>query len=194
MKIRKNFGDPNEFLENVRIDLFPDEVYLFTPQGAIKTLPRGATPVDFAYLIHSEVGNQCTGAKVNGRMVPLKTELETGNTIEIITSKGHHPSKDWLNFVKTVKARSRIRHWIKVQEKERSLTLGREMCEKAFRKYRLNFNETVKSDKMERVIADFGFKSLDDLIASVGYGKITPLQIVRKFSPKTETEEDKNRS
>ncbi|MDP7416765.1 MAG: RelA/SpoT family protein, partial [Desulfobacterales bacterium] len=187
---QENFGDPNEFLENVRIDLFPDEVYLFTPQGAIKTLPRGATPVDFAYLIHSEVGNQCTGAKVNGRMVPLKTELETGNTIEIITSKGHHPSKDWLNFVKTVKARSRIRHWIKVQEKERSLTLGREMCEKAFRKYRLNFNETVKSDKMERVIADFGFKSLDDLIASVGYGKITPLQIVRKFSPKTETEEE----
>jgi GTP pyrophosphokinase len=122
-------------------------------------------------------------------MVPLKTELETGNTIEIITSKGHHPSRDWLNFVKTVKARSRIRHWIKVQEKERSLTLGREMCEKAFRKYRLNFNEIMKSDKMERGIADFGFKSLDDLIASVGYGKITPLQIVRKFSPKTETEE-----
>lgn len=183
------FRDPNEFLENVRIDLFPDEVYLFTPQGEIKTLPRGATPVDFAYFIHSEVGNQCTGAKVNGRMVPLKTELETGNTIEIITSKGHHPSRDWLNFVKTVKARSRIRHWIKIQETERSLTLGREMCEKAFRKYRLNFNEIMRSDKMEKVIADFGFKSLDDLIASVGYGKITPLQIVRKFSPKTETEE-----
>ena len=187
---QENFRDPNEFLENVRIDLFPDEVYLFTPQGEIKTLPRGATPVDFAYMIHSEVGNQCTGAKVDGRMVPLKTELETGNTIEIITSKGQHPSKDWLNFVKTVKARSRIRHWIKIQEKERSLTLGREMCEKAFRKYRLNFSEVVKSDKMAGVTADFGFKSLEDLIASVGYGKITPLQIVRKFSPKTETEEE----
>ena len=126
--------DPDEFLENVRIDLFPDEVYIFTPNGEIKSLPRGATPVDFAYLIHTEVGNQCTGAKVNGRMVPLKYNLNTSDIVEIITSKNHHPSKDWLNFVKTVKARSRIRQWIKNQEKERSMSLGREMCEKAFRK------------------------------------------------------------
>ncbi len=179
------FLDPQEFLENVRIDLFPDEVYVFTPQGEIKSLPRGATPVDFAYLIHSEVGNQCTGAKVNGRMVPLKFELQTGNIIEIITSKGSHPSKDWLNFVKTVKARSRIRQWIKIQEKERSLTLGREMCEKTFRKYKLNFNMLVKSDEMREVVAHFGFKTVEDLIASVGYGKTTPLQIVRRLALKT---------
>jgi len=186
---QEDFLDPGEFLENVRIDLFPDEVYVFTPRGEVKTLPRGATPVDFAYLIHTEVGNQCNGAKVNGRMVPLPYELKTGDIVEIITSKNHHPSKDWLNFVKTVKARSKIRHWIKVQEKERSLTLGREMCEKAFRKERLNFNTLVKSENMAQVVEQFGFKSVDDLIANVGYGKITPLQVLRKFEPKIEEEE-----
>jgi GTP pyrophosphokinase len=186
---QENFRDPNEFLENVRIDLFQDEVYVFTPKGEIKSFPKGATPVDFAYQIHSEVGNQCVGAKVNGQMVPLKYELKTGDSVEIVTSKNHHPSKDWLNFVKTVKARSRIRQWIKAQEKERSITLGREMCEKAFRKYRLNFNALTKSDAMEDVVTDFGFKNTEDLIASVGYGKITPLQIVRKFEDKPETEE-----
>jgi guanosine-3',5'-bis(diphosphate) 3'-pyrophosphohydrolase len=176
--------DPGEFLENVRIDLFPDEVYVFTPRGEVKTLPRGATPVDFAYLIHSEVGNQCNGAKVNGRMVPLPYELKTGDIVEIVISKNHHPSKDWLNFVKTVKARSKIRHWIKVQEKERSLSLGHEMCEKAFRKERLNFNNLVKSEKMDQIVEQFGFKTVDDLIANVGYGKITPQQVLRKFEPK----------
>jgi GTP pyrophosphokinase len=186
---QENFVDPGEFMENVRIDLFPDEVYVFSPRGEVKTLPRGATPVDFAYLIHTEVGNQCTGAKVNGRMVPLPYELKTGDIVEIVTSKNHHPSKDWLNFVKTVKARSKIRHWIKVQEKERSLTLGREMCEKAFRKERMNFNTLVKSEKMMQIVEQFGFKAVDDLVANVGYGKITPLQVLRKFAPKIDEEE-----
>jgi guanosine-3',5'-bis(diphosphate) 3'-pyrophosphohydrolase len=181
---QEDFLDPGEFLENVRIDLFPDEVYVFTPRGEVKTLPRGATPVDFAYLIHTEVGNQCNGAKVNGRMVPLPYELKTGDIVEIVISKNHHPSKDWLNFVKTVKARTKIRHWIKVQEKERSLSLGREMCEKAFRKERLNFNTLVKSEKMDQIVEHFGFKAVDDLIANVGYGKITPQQVLRKFEPK----------
>jgi GTP pyrophosphokinase len=186
---QENFRDPSEFLENVRIDLFPDEVYVFTPRGEIKSLPKGASPVDFAYAIHSEVGNQCSGAKVNGRMVPLKHELKTGDIAEIITSKSHHPSKDWLKFVKTVKARSRIRQWIKTQEKDRSLSLGREMCEKAFRKHRLNFSASMKSEEMENVAGHFGFKTVDDLIANVGYGKITPLQVVRKFAPKPELED-----
>jgi GTP pyrophosphokinase len=189
---QEDFNNPDEFLENVRIDLFPDDVYIFTPRGEIKTVPRGATPVDFAYSIHTEVGNQCTGAKVNGRIVPLQYELKTGDTVEIITSKKHHPSKDWLNFVKTVKARARIRQWIKIQEKERSITLGREMCEKAFRKYRLNFNTLLKSEEMEKVVEHFGFKTIDDLIASVGYGKITPLQIIRKIVPKPEKAEDES--
>jgi GTP pyrophosphokinase len=186
---QENFSNPGEFLENVRIDLFPDEVYVFTPRGEVKSLPKGATPVDFAYLIHTEVGNQCIGAKVNSRMVPLQYELKTGDVAEIITSKNAHPSKDWLTFVKSVKARSKIRQWIKTQEKDRSLTLGREMCEKAFRKYRLNFNSLLKSEEMQKVVDDFGFKTADDLIANVGYGKITPLQLVRKFEAKPEPEE-----
>ncbi len=189
---QEDFRDPDEFLENVRIDLFPDEVYIFTPQGEIKTMPKGATPVDFAYLIHSEVGHQCTGSRVNGRIVPLQYELKTGDSVEVITSKGHNPSKDWLNFVKTVKARSRIRQWIKTQEKGRSLTLGREMCEKAFRKQRLNFNTAIKSEEIQNIVENFGFKTTDDLIASVGYGKITPLQVVKKTIPKEEDEKKDN--
>ncbi len=187
---QENFLDPGEFLENVRIDLFQDEVYVFTPRGEIKTLPRGATTVDFAYMIHTEVGNQCTGAKVNGQLVPLTYELKTGDIVEITTSKNHHPSKDWLKYVKTVKARSKIRHWIKTQEKERSISLGREMLEKAFRKEKLNFHTLVKTEKMADVVADFGFKAVDDLVANVGYGKITPLQVVRKIAPKQEPEAD----
>ncbi len=184
-----NIRDPEEFMESVRIDLFPDEVYVFTPQGEIMSLNKGATPVDFAYLIHTEVGNQCVGAKVDGRMVPLRYELKTGERVEIITSPGHTPSNDWLSFVKTVKARSRIRQWIRTQERERSLTLGREMCEKAFRKYKLNYNDWLKSGDVEKIISEFNFKTLEDLIANVGYGKVTPLQIIRKIVPKSESEE-----
>jgi GTP diphosphokinase / guanosine-3',5'-bis(diphosphate) 3'-diphosphatase len=181
---QKNINDPAEFLENVRIDLFPDEVYVFTPNGEVKTLPKGATPIDFAYAVHSQVGHECVHAVINGRMMPLKTELKTGDQVAIITQKNQQPSKDWLNFVKTVKARSRIRQWIKTQEKDRSISLGREMCEKAFRKYKLNFNVLAKSDNMTEVVEFFGFKTLDDLVASVGYGKTTPLQIIRRISPK----------
>jgi len=187
---QENFLDPGEFLENVRIDLFQDEVYVFTPRGEIKTLPYGATTVDFAYMIHTEVGNQCTGAKVNGQLVSLSYELKTGDIVEITTTNNHHPSKDWLKYVKTVKARSKIRYWIKTQEKERSLSLGREMLEKAFRKEKLNFNALFKTDRMAKVGASFGFKAVDDLVANVGYGKITPLQVVRKIAPKQEPEAD----
>ena len=189
---QKTIRDPDEFMESVRIDLFPDEVYVFTPRGEIKSIARGATPVDFAYLIHSEVGNQCIGAKVNGHMVPLRYVLKNGNIVEIITSKNQHPSKDWLKFVKTVKARSRIRQWIKIQERKRSITLGQEMCEKAFRKYRLNFNELLKSKEMQKAVEDFGFKAIDDLVATIGYGKITPLQIIRKVAPKSKLDEEKS--
>jgi guanosine-3',5'-bis(diphosphate) 3'-pyrophosphohydrolase len=187
---QENFRDPGEFLENVRIDLFQEEVYVFTPRGEIKTLPYGATTVDFAYMIHTEVGNQCTGAKVNGQLVPLAYELKTGDIVEITTAKNHHPSKDWLKYVKTVKARSKIRHWIKTQEKERSMSLGREMLEKAFRKEKLNFNALVKTEQMAKVGTDFGFKAVEDLVANVGYGKITPLQVVRKIAPKQDPAAD----
>ena len=187
VETQENFRNPSEFMENVRIDLFPDDVYVFTPAGEIKTLPKGATPVDFAYQIHTEVGNQCAGAKVNGRLMPLQYELKTGDAVSIVTQKNHHPSKDWLNFVKTVKARSKIRQWIKIQEKDKSITMGREMCEKAFHKHRLNFNILLKTDEMVQTAEHFGFKTTDDLITSVGYGKITPLQIVNRFAREGET-------
>jgi len=183
---QENINDPNEFMENVRIDLFPDEIYVFTPMGDIKCLAKSSTPVDFAYTIHTEVGNRCISAKINGRIVPLKYELQTGDVVEIMTQNGHQPSRDWLNFVKTVKARSRIRQWIKAQEKERSITLGREMCEKEFRKHRLNYNALVKSEEMQNIVEQLGFRTVDDLIANVGYGKITPLQLVQKLRPKDE--------
>ena len=178
------FRDPGEFLENVRLDLFPDEVYVFTPKGDIRSLPKGSTPVDFAYLIHTEIGHKCVGAKVNGQMVSLPYVLQTGDIVEIITSKNHTPSKDWLKFVKTIKARAKIRQWVKTQEKERSITLGREMLDKAFRKERLNFVTLSKTEKMDEVVAALGVKSLDDLVANVGYGKVTPLQVLRPFTAK----------
>jgi len=178
------FRDPGEFLENVRLDLFPDEVYVFTPKGDIRSLPKGSTPVDFAYLIHTEIGHKCVGAKVNGQMVSLPYVLQTGDIVEIITSKNHTPSKDWLKFVKTIKARAKIRQWVKTQEKERSISLGREMLDKAFRKERLNFVTLSKTEKMDEVVAALGVKSLDDLIANVGYGKVTPLQVLRPFTAK----------
>jgi GTP pyrophosphokinase len=189
---QENILDPDEFIDNVKIDLFPDEVYVFTPTGEIKTLRKGATPVDFAYMIHTEVGDQCTGAKVNGHIVPLKYKLRTGDIVDIIASKGHHPSRGWLDFVKTVKARSRIRHWIKNQERSRSISLGREICEKAFRKYKLNFNKIAKTNEMKSMASAFNFKTTDDLIASVGFGKTTAMQIIRKLIPDmgTEGEED----
>lgn len=184
-----NSSSPEEFMENVRIDLFPDEVYVFTPRGDVISLPKGATPIDFAYAIHTEIGNQCTGAKVNGKIVPLVYDLKTGDTCEVVVTKGHKPSKDWLQFVKTVKARSRIKHWIKSQEHERSLSLGKELCEKAFRKHSLNFNKLFTSPEMEEAAKAFGLKTPEELIINVGYGKLTPVQLVHKFKePEKEKE------
>jgi len=187
---QENLKDPDEFLENVRIDLYPGEIYVFTPAGEIKTLPKKATPVDFAYRIHTEVGAQCTGARVNGKLVPLSHELRTGNTIEIITTKGHHPNRDWLNFVKTVKAKTKIRAYINAREKERSYSLGREMCEKTFKKRSQNFNALIKSGDIGRVAESYGFKTVDDLIAHVGFGQLTALQVLNRAVPELEKEKD----
>ena len=189
-----NFNDPEEFMENVRIDLYPGEIYVFTPAGEIKTLPKKATPVDFAYLIHTEVGAQCTGAKVNGKLVPLAHELKTGDTVEIITTKGHQPSRDWLNYVKTVKARTKIRSFINAREKERSHTLGKEMLEKEFRKHGRSFNSVVKGGEISAIADGYGFKTVDDLIAHVGFGKLTPRQVLNRVAPEAEAKEEKERS
>jgi guanosine-3',5'-bis(diphosphate) 3'-pyrophosphohydrolase len=191
VKEQKNLKDPDEFMESVRIELFPDEVYVFTPRGDVLALPKGSTAVDFAYAIHTEVGNQCTGAKVDGRMVPLKYELNTGQRIEIITSPNHQPSKDWLNFVRTTKARSRVRQHIKAEERKLSLTLGREMCDKVLRKYHVSLNKFLKSDEMEKAVQELGYKTADDLIAGVGYGKVSALQVARYLLPRAEIKDQK---
>ncbi len=183
---QKNLSDPDEFLENVRIDLYPGEIYVFTPGGDIKTLPKKATPVDFAYRIHTEVGAQCTGAKVNGKMVPLSHQLRSGDTVEVITTKGHEPSRDWLNFVKTVKARTKIRAYINAKERERSYSLGKELCEKSFRKHHQNFNGLIKNGEILRVAKSMGFKTVDDLVAHVGFGKITARQVLNRAVPELE--------
>ncbi len=189
---QKNIKDPDEFMESVHIELFPDEVYVFTPQGDVLGFPKGATPVDFAYAIHTEVGHQCSGSKVDGRMVSLKYELKTGQSVEIITSPNHQPSKDWLSFVKTAKARSRVRQHIKAKERKQSMILGREMCDKILRKHHMSLNKYLKSGEIEKAVSELGYKTVDDLIASVGYGKVTPLQLVRHLLPKSEIEDEKD--
>ncbi len=180
----KNFSDAEEFLQNVKIDLYPDQVFVFTPKGEVKSLPKGATPVDFAYMIHTELGDQCTGARINNRLVPLNTRLKSGDVVEVITSKGHEPSKDWLQFVVTVKAKNRIRHYIRKKERERSLALGKEICEKNFRKHKLNFHKLIHTPEMEETARGLNFKTVDDMIASIGFGKITPAQVIRKLEGK----------
>jgi GTP pyrophosphokinase len=180
---QKELKDPREFIEMFKIDLFPDEVYVFTPKGDVKQLPKGATPIDFAYLIHTDVGHHCVGAKVNGKIVPLKYPLQNGDIVEIITSSEQRPSRDWLNIVRTSRAKTKIRQWFKAEEQKRSLTLGREICEKEFRKYGLNFSRLMKSEEMDTLAKDFSFQSVDELIAQVGFGKISPRALLGKFIP-----------
>jgi len=173
--------DPKAVFEEGRLDFYPDEVYVFTPQGDVKVLPRGSTPVDFAYEVHSEVGHRCVGARVNGKLVPLRQELQNGDTIEILTSPNHRPSKDWLKFVKTSKALTRIRHWIKAEERERSLSMGREVCEREFRKKGLNFGNYLNSPELLEAARSLSFKSVDDLLANIGYRKISPTQVIGRL-------------
>jgi guanosine-3',5'-bis(diphosphate) 3'-pyrophosphohydrolase len=180
---QRELQDNIEFLETVKMDLYPNDVYVFTPKGEVKEFPRGATPVDFAYSIHSDIGHRCIGAKVGGKLVPLKYELKSGDSVQILTSPNHQPSKDWLKFIKTSRAKTKIRQWIKKEQRERSIALGREICEKEFRKFSLNFAKLVKSGEMEQVVNDFGFQAVDDLMASVGYGKISSKQIAGKLVP-----------
>ena len=183
LKWIKDLKDPTDFLTSLKEDLFPNEVYVFTPDGDVKELPKGATPVDFAYSVHTEVGHRCTGAKVNGLIVPLKYQLQNGDTVEILTSKRHVPSKDWLNFVATPKARNHIRQWFKIEERTRSVSLGREMLEKSFRRHDLNLNQLLKAEELDRVAKEFSLNGYEDLLAAVGFGKITANQVVSKFRP-----------
>jgi len=188
---QQDLRDPREFLETVKIDLFPDEVYVFTPKGDVKQLPAGSTPVDFAYTIHTQIGHQCVGAKVNAKIVPLRYQLKNGDIVEIITAPGHQPSKDWLKFVKTSRARTKIRQWIKAEGRERSVDLGKEICEREFKKYHLDFGKLIKSEEMSKIISDLSLQSVDDLMAEVGYGNVSFKQIISKLVPPEKLERER---
>ncbi|BDG01828.1 RelA/SpoT family protein [Anaeromyxobacter oryzae] len=180
---QRELVDPREFLETVKVDLFSDEVFVFTPKGAVKSLPRGATPVDFAYTIHSEIGEHCVGAKVNGKLVPLRYTLKNGDTVEILTSPHSHPSKDWLTFVKTSRAQARIRQFLRATEHRRSIEIGREVAERELRRFGLTLNKLVKGGELEKVAQGLGYRVVEDLLAAVGYGKIAPAQILQQLLP-----------
>jgi GTP pyrophosphokinase len=179
LEYQQDVRDPQEFMQNLRIELYPEEVYIFTPKGEVKSLPRGATPVDFAYLVHTDVGHHCVGARVNGRMVPLRTRLQNGDIVEIITQTSHTPSRDWLSFVATSRARNKIRHFIHAEEKARSIELGKRLFEKEVRRFSVD-KARVTPDALAPIAAEYGVPKVDDMYAQIGYGKLTARAVLAK--------------
>ena len=175
--------DSRDFLESLKIDLYPKDVYAFTPMGKVIQLPRGATPVDFAYAIHSEVGNTCTGARINGRIVPLRSHIQNGDVVEIITSPNAHPSRDWLNFVVTSRARNRVRHWVAEQQRTESIEIGRKLFEKEAARFQLSAKKLLSDNNgdFKRIAGEYGYGRVDDLLAAIGYGKIVPRNVIAKY-------------
>ncbi len=174
--------DSEEFIETLKLDLYPKDVYTFTPMGKVIQLPRGSTPIDFAYAIHSVVGDSCTGAKINGRIVPLRSELQNGDVIEILTTQNSHPSGDWLNYAITSRARNRIRHYISLQQRTESIDIGRKLLEKEAEKFRVTAKKFMHNDgELKRIANEYGLSRPDDLFASVGYGKTLPRNVIAKF-------------
>ncbi len=183
LESQQEVRDPREFIQNLKIELYPEEVYIFTPKGLVKALPRGATPIDFAYSIHTDIGRQCVGARVNGKMVPLRTRLKNGDIVEIVTAAGHNPSRDWLNHVVTSRARNKIKHFIHTQEKTRAIELGRKLFEKDARRYEVNVKTLLEGEGFAKALTDLGGTKPDDLFAAIGYGKVAPKQIMAKVVP-----------
>lgn len=181
--VQQDLKDSGEFMDSLRVDLFEDEVYVFTPRGDIKAFPKGSTPVDFAYDVHSDVGASCVGAKVNGRIVPLKYKLKNGDTLQIITKDNQRPKKHWLEFVKTSKARNKIRAYIKKEQRERSRQIGEELLEREFRRVGQNFQKLLKKGALDKLYSDFRVANIEELIINVGYGKIPPTEISRALLP-----------
>jgi guanosine-3',5'-bis(diphosphate) 3'-pyrophosphohydrolase len=179
---QKEMTDPNEFLSSLKMDLYPDEVYTFTPKGKVVVVPSDGTPVDFAYTIHTEVGHTCVGAKVNGRMVPLRTKLRTGDIVEIVTQKDHKPSRDWLTFVKSPRARNKIKHWLNEDQRVRAIEIGRKLLEREARKYKVPMSQIDDQD-LSRIAADYGVATATDLLATLGQGKHTAHQVLSKLAP-----------
>jgi guanosine-3',5'-bis(diphosphate) 3'-pyrophosphohydrolase len=179
---QRDVSDPNEFLSTLKVDLYPEEVYTFTPKGKVVVLPRDATPIDFAYTIHTEVGHTCVGAKVNGRMVPLRYKLHSGDIVEILTQPGHKPSRDWLALVKSSRSRNKIKHWLNVHQRERAIEIGRKLIEKEARKYRIALKE-IKDDELQKVASGYGLGKADDLMSGIGYGKYSARQVLARLLP-----------
>ncbi len=179
---QRDVSDPNEFLSTLKVDLYPEEVYTFTPKGKVVVLPRDATPIDFAYTIHTEVGHTCVGAKVNGRMVPLRHKLHSGDIVEILTQPGHKPSRDWLGLVKSSRSRNKIKHWLNVHQRERAIEIGRKLIEKEARKYRIALKE-IKDEDLTRIASGYGLGRADDLMSGIGYGKYSARQVLARLLP-----------
>jgi guanosine-3',5'-bis(diphosphate) 3'-pyrophosphohydrolase len=183
LELQQEVRDPQEFMQNLKIDLYPEEVYVFTPKGEVRSLPRGATPVDFAYGVHTDVGHQCVAALINGKMVPLRTRLQNGDIVQIQTQPAHRPSRDWLSFVVTSRARSKIKHVLQQEERSRSIEFGRRLFEKEARRFDLNPKTLLESPEMAAFAAEYGAPTTDDLLAYVGYGKLAPRTLVQKAVP-----------
>jgi len=181
---QRDVSDPSEFLSTLKIDLYPEEVYTFTPKGKVVVLPRDSSPIDFAYSVHTEVGHSCVGAKVNGRMVPLRFKLHSGDIVEILTQTGHKPSRDWLAIAKSSRARNKIKHWLNVHQRERAIEIGRKLIEKEARKYRVSLKD-IKDEELQKIAADYGVGRPDDLMAGIGYGKFSARQILGRLAPTT---------
>jgi GTP pyrophosphokinase len=193
MEWQQDLKDPREFLETVKVDLFTDEVFVFTPKGDVRSLPQGSCPIDFAYAIHSEVGAHCAGAKVNGKMVPLRYKLKNGDSVEILTNPNVRPNKDWLSFVKTSRAQTKIRNFIKQQQRERSLEIGRDLLEREFRRFDLTFSKILKTPEFLKTANEYGHARAEDLVSAVGYGKLSPANILQKLLPPEKLAEKEKR-
>ncbi len=190
MESQKEMKDPKEFLDTVRFDLFPDEVYVFTPKGDVKALPEGSTPIDFAYAVHTDVGHHCVGAKVNGKLVPLRYTLRQGDIVEVVASPTQHPSRDWLKIVKSSRSKARINQWLKVEERARSLELGRELFDREAKKYRQVPSTLLASEEMKKLLAEMGYATADDLLAAMGYGRASVHQVLGKLAPTVVREQE----
>jgi len=193
VKTLQEVEDPNEFMDSVRGELFHPDVYALTPTGEVRELPRGATPIDFAYSIHTAVGDSCVGAKVNGQLVQLKHELQNGDIVEILTAKNQQPKRAWLQIVKTSRAKTRIRHWLRREENERATRLGLEICERELKKHDVTLKKLIKSGHIRLLLKMLRCNSLDDMLAKVGSGKISLQQLLKAMQPKEIREEEEKR-
>ena len=189
---QQEVSDPRAFLNTLKIDLYPEEVYVFTPKGEVLSFPRGATPLDFAYRVHTDLGHQCAGARVSGRLVPLRTPLQTGDIVEIITNPNREPSRDWLKIVATPRARSKIRHWLNTQQKKRAVEIGKTLIEREIRRYRQSARRVMGSDKLKEYLAGEGLASVEDLYGKLGFGKLQPRVVVRHLLTEQQLDQEKS--